>query len=94
MTVTVAGGPSVRSVKSAAPSVPPGGEVVLSVDAHDPDGGELTYAWSASAGSFDSPEADQAVVTWTAPPEPGDVEIRVMVVKRGQAVISRAFRRL
>ena len=56
-----------------------GFEVVLSVDAHDPDGGELTYAWSASAGSFDPPEADQAVVTWTAPPAPGEVEIRVTV---------------
>ena len=79
VTVTVAGAPSVTSVTSAARSVPQGGEVVLSVDAHDPDGGELTYAWSASAGSFDPPEADRAVVTWTAPPEPGEVEIRVTV---------------
>ena len=77
VTVTVVGAPSVTSVKSAAPSVSPGGEVMLTVDAHDPDGGELTYAWSASSGSFDA--TDKASVTWTAPPEPGDVEIRVTV---------------
>ena len=77
VTVTVAGPPSVTSVKSAAPSVSPGGEVMLTVDAHDPDGGELTYAWSASSGSFDA--TDKATVTWTAPPQPGEVEIRVTV---------------
>ena len=50
---------------------------MLSVTAHDPDGGELTYAWSALAGSFDA--TDKASVTWTAPPEPDEVEIRVEV---------------
>ena len=74
VTVTVAGTPTVTATAEPA-MVAPGGAVVLTAAGSDPDGGELTYAWSASSGSFDA--TDKATVTWRAPPEPGEVEIRV-----------------
>ena len=74
VTVAAAGTPTVTATAEPA-MVAPGGAVVLTAAGTDPDGGELTYAWSASSGSFDA--TDGATVTWRAPPEPGAVEIRV-----------------
>ncbi|MXW55975.1 MAG: tandem-95 repeat protein [Gemmatimonadales bacterium] len=54
-----------------------GGKVRLEAKATDPDGDPLTYAWSASAGSFSG--VSGAVAYWTAPAEPGPVTIRVEV---------------
>ena len=65
------------SVTASATSVSAGGAVVLTATASDPDGGSVTYAWSSPSGSFDA--TDGASATWTAPPEPGAVEIRVTV---------------
>ncbi len=65
------------SVTADVATVAPGGAVLLTATASDPDGGELTYAWSAPSGSFDA--TDQATVTWTAPSGAGPVEIAVTV---------------
>jgi hypothetical protein len=44
----------------------PGGTVEVGVVAHDPDPGDwVTYLWTASCGSFDSPASPTP--TWTAP---------------------------
>ena len=58
--------------------VPRGGEVALTATASDPDGDELTYAWSAPDGAFDGP-TDGATARWTAPDETGPVTIEVEV---------------
>ena len=59
-------------------TVVPGGEVQLTATASDPDGDNLTYAWTASQGAF-SGETDAAATSWTAPDAPGRVTIRVEV---------------
>ena len=76
VTVTVVAAPTV-TVAADPTSVRPGGTVQLTATAEDPDGGEVTYAWSAASGSFDA--TDQATATWTAPSESGPVDITVTV---------------
>ena len=52
--------------------------VRLVATATDPDGHELTYSWSAEAGSFIG-ETDGATARWRAPAEAGAMTIRVTV---------------
>ena len=52
--------------------------VRLEAEASDPDGHELSYAWSAGSGSFIG-ETDTATAQWRAPAEAGAVAIRVTV---------------
>ncbi len=77
-TVTVTTNPAPAVEAAAAPdSVAPGGQARLTANASDADGGPLTYAWSAPAGTFDA--TDAASVTWTAPSAPAIVDIVVTV---------------
>ena len=59
-------------------TVAPGGEVQLTAAASDPDGDDLTYAWSASEGVFRG-GTDAATARWTAPEATGPVRFRVRV---------------
>ena len=78
VTVTVTANPAPWVTVTAEPGhVVPGGVVRLTATAGDPDGGPVTYAWSAPSGTFDA--TDAATATWTAPSEPGVFEIRVEV---------------
>ena len=76
-TPTASTQPPTVSVTADALTVAPGGAVLLTAPASDPDGGVLTYAWSAPSGTFDA--TDRAAASWTAPPEPAPVEIPVSV---------------
>lgn len=49
----------------------------VSADAQDPDGDTLTYKWSAPTGTFANPNDRQTV--WTAPNQPGPVQVTVTV---------------
>ena len=68
-TPTASTQPPTVSVTADALTVAPGGAVLLTAPASDPDGGVLTYAWSAPSGTFDA--TDRAAASWTAPPGAG-----------------------
>jgi len=70
--------PEVLSVSAAPSPVVVGGTVDLAVVATDPNPGDtLTYAWSATDGTFDV--TDAATVVWTAPAVDGSYEVMVAV---------------
>ena len=66
-----------RSVKRATATT-------IECSASDPDGDELSYAWSATGGSIDG---EGAVISWLAPEESGTYTITVTVAdgRGGQA---------
>lgn len=79
-TVTVQPAPvaSVAIDSMSGPSGPVlvGGTATLGVTAHDPQGGTLSYAWTASAGAL---QGGGATVTLTAPQTGGSVSVTVTV---------------
>jgi hypothetical protein len=54
------------------------GRATATVEASDPDGDELEYAWTASVGTLSASEGTASVV-WTAPTERGTATITVVV---------------
>lgn len=60
--------PTLRSTSATAPSATPGELLQLSVSADDPDGGALTYRWTANTGILGAPvqTGDTSEVPWTA----------------------------
>ncbi len=62
--------PIIDSLVASSTSVPAGGSLSLAASARDPNPGDtLSYAWSATAGTFSSPSA--ASTSWTAPASTG-----------------------
>lgn len=62
--------PLIDSVFASISTVQTGGTLSLTATAHDPNAGDtLTWAWSASGGTFSAPAA--AATSWTAPASPG-----------------------
>ncbi|HZH79425.1 MAG TPA: kelch repeat-containing protein, partial [Archangium sp.] len=61
--------PEVVGTFQSASSVPAGGTVTLRVEAEDPQGSALSFAWSASTGTLGTPVsgATASEVVWTAP---------------------------
>jgi len=73
--------PIISSVTANPLSIYPGETSTVSVNATDEDGDALTYAWACSYGTFSSTSLE--TVTWTAPSNTGDFEIRVVVQDEG-----------
>jgi N-acetylneuraminic acid mutarotase len=62
--------PVIDSLVSSATSVTAGGTLSLTAAVHDPNAGDtLTFAWSATGGTFSAPAA--ASTSWTAPTSVG-----------------------
>ena len=70
---------AVDEINANPDSVTQGGsiEFTVSVTTSPMAGGDLTYAWSATAGTIDHP--DQDTVTWKAPDDEGVYTVRVTV---------------
>ena len=70
---------AVDEINATPDSVTQGGsiEFTVSVTSSPMAGGDLTYAWSADAGTID--HADQDTITWKAPDDEGVYTVRVTV---------------
>lgn len=70
--------PTIDALELSAVQALPGGKVTANVRAHDPDAGDtLSYAWTASCGTFSDASAAQTV--WTAPQSAGPCDVMVTV---------------
>ena len=70
--------PVIDLAQTSSNTVAPGTVVSLTVTAHDPDQGDsLSYAWTASTGTFASATAQST--TWTAPTTLGTYPITISV---------------
>lgn len=79
--------PVIRQVVAVPPAVPRGGQAQFTVLVDDAENDSLTYAWSATAGTFK--RTDQVRVAWTAPSAGMNVQVKV-VVSDGTAADSGA----
>jgi N-acetylneuraminic acid mutarotase len=62
--------PIIDSAVASISTVQTGGSISLTATTHDPNTGDtLTFAWTASSGTFSAPTA--AITSWTAPAAPG-----------------------
>ncbi|MFW6102475.1 MAG: PKD domain-containing protein [Chloroflexota bacterium] len=68
--------PTITSLVADAQWISLSGSVQVTCTASDPDGDELSYEWSASAGEI---WGTGAVVNWTAPQEVGIYHVTVVV---------------
>jgi hypothetical protein len=76
VTITVGSPPIIAGVVAAKDWGTPSGDVQVTCNATDPEGGELTYQWTASAGNI---SGTGSAINWTAPQEAGIYEITVVV---------------
>lgn len=100
--------PVIDSIVVSRPSIEPGSSITLQAAAHDPNPGDtLTYAWTATDGTFS--DASSLDSSWTAPATNGNVTltftatdqigtsaaisfvIQVEVVGRGNADVTVSF---
>jgi len=77
ITVRTSNPPTVTSLIAEAAWTTPSGSLQVTCDASDPDGDELTYEWTATAGNI---SGTGAVVGWTAPQEVGIYSVTVVVI--------------
>jgi N-acetylneuraminic acid mutarotase len=79
--------PLIASVTAEPVSVQVGGLVTLNATASDPNPGDtLSYAWSASVGTF--ADASSAATTWTAPATPALATLTLTVTDSQNASVS------
>ncbi|WP_248344046.1 PKD domain-containing protein [Anaeromyxobacter paludicola] len=87
-TVVTAPPPVVDEVSGPAGEVLPGTKVTLAIQAHDPSGGSLSYAWTSTGGTL---LASGATATWTAPTAPGGYGVTVTVTNAAGVTVSSTF---
>ena len=68
--------PVIDSMVAEPANLEPGETSTVTCNAHDPDGGELTYTWSASGGTV---SGTGKIITWKAPAVTGEFLINVKV---------------
>jgi hypothetical protein len=68
--------PTIASLTADADWTTPSGSLQVTCGASDPDGDELSYEWTATAGSI---SGTGPVVSWTAPQGVGKYEVTVVV---------------
>lgn len=68
--------PVIDGLGAEAEWVPPSGSLLVTCNASDRDGDELSYDWSVNKGNISGTGPE---VTWTAPPEIGVCEMTVLV---------------
>jgi hypothetical protein len=68
--------PVIKSFKANNTNAYPAGSIELKCEASDPAGGDLTYRWSSTGGSF---TGSGSTITWRAPNTYGDYHIMVTV---------------
>ncbi|EPX60818.1 High-affinity leucine-specific transport system, periplasmic binding protein LivK [Cystobacter fuscus DSM 2262] len=79
--------PLIDSVVAATTAVQTGASLSLTATAHDPNPGDsLTYAWSATGGTFSAPTV--ANTTWTAPTTLGVQTLTLTVTDSQGAAVS------
>jgi hypothetical protein len=76
ITVRANNPPAITSLTADAEWTTPSGSLQVTCTASDPDGDELSYGWTATAGSI---AGTGPVVTWTTPQEVGAYDITVVV---------------
>ncbi len=76
ITVRTNNAPTIASLTAGADWTTPSGTVQVTCTASDPDGDELSYDWTATAGNI---SGTGAVVNWTAPQAVGKYNITVVV---------------
>jgi hypothetical protein len=77
ITVRINDAPTIVGLTADAEWTSPSGNLQVTCDASDLDGDELSYDWSATAGSI---SGTGPVVSWTAPQGVGTYEITVAVM--------------
>ena len=68
--------PTIASLIADEDWITPSGSLEVTCTASDPDGDELSYEWTATAGAI---SGTGAVVNWTAPQEVGTYDVTVVV---------------
>jgi hypothetical protein len=76
ITVRANNPPTIASLTADAEWTTPSGSVQATCSASDPDGDELSYNWTATAGSI---SGAGTVINWTAPQAVGEYDVTVVV---------------
>ena len=76
ITVRVNNPPTIASLTADADWTTPSGNLQVTCSASDPDGDELSYEWTAAAGSI---SGTGSIVGWSAPQGVGKYEVTVVV---------------
>ncbi len=71
--------PVISNLTVQKSSLTPQEQILLVCNASDPDGDSLSFAWTASGGTFDVSEGAQNYTNWRAPNFEGDFTINVTV---------------